>query len=182
MIRISIPASEMYDDVEECFKYEDGLCLHFEHSLASISKWESKFHTPYFSDKEKTTDEIYYYLWCMIVEDDIDQNVVFRLSNENINDLIAYMNDTATATTITYSPGYTEGRPKKREIITSEKYYYWMVKFNIPVEFEHWHINRLTKLIELFSVLDNPKKMGKKDTRAEYARLKKARRAKKRKR
>ena len=64
----------------------------------------------------------------------------------------------------------------KKEIITSEIVYYWMVMYNIPFECEKWHINRLLTLIRVCTVKMNTEKMSKKDLYAQNRALNMARR------
>ena len=134
-----------------------------EHSLYTISKWEAKYHKSFIKEKNKTPEQMEYYVRCMIVKpeysspEEIDKFLIFRLMNEgNNNERISnFLNDTMTATYFRPDPN----KPQNTETITSELIYYWMVKCELPVDLmEHWHINRLLVLIEVFSRKDAPKK------------------------
>lgn len=179
MLHIQVPATEFFDeDTQEFFEIK-GQTLVMEHSLISISKWEAKWKKPYFSDKkdDKTPEEVFDYLRCMTVSPQkVDPAVYKSLSKENIQQITDYINDPMTATTITeYSrPGH------KRQVVTSELIYYWMVAQNIPTEYEKWHINRLLTLIRICSIKNdpNPKKMRKSDIARQNHALNAARRAK----
>ena len=81
-----------------------------------------------------------------------------------------------TATTITQY----ESSHGKREIITSEVIYYYMIAQNIPVEFEKWHINRLLTLIKVCAIKNDPK--PKKMSKAAIAKQNRALNAARRKR
>ena len=83
-----------------------------------------------------------------------------------------------TATTITRHD--TKKKPVfgKGQIVTSEVIYGWMIAFQIPVEFQKWHLNRLMMLIEVCNEQQNPKKKPKKETARDYAKLNAERRRK----
>lgn len=176
MLRITVPAREYYDEEKEEFFTIKEQTLVMEHSLISLSKWEAKWKKPYISKDKKTAQETLDYLKCMTVGPVPDDIVYRSLTKENIQEITDYINDPMTATTITEMkrPG------ARREIITSEIIYYWMIAQNIPTEYEKWHLNRLLTLIKVCSIKNNPDK--KKMSRAEIARqnqaLNAARRAK----
>ena len=59
MLEIIVPAIEYWDEKNELFvpKTKEQT-LRLEHSLVSLSKWESKWHRPFLSTKDKTNEEI----------------------------------------------------------------------------------------------------------------------------
>ena len=57
MLKIDIPEREFYDEKTERFGKIKATRLYLEHSLISISKWESKWHKPYLSKNPKTREE-----------------------------------------------------------------------------------------------------------------------------
>lgn len=174
MLRIVIEASELWDEASERFISGDRQELLLEHSLISISKWESKWKKPFLTDNDKTTEEVIDYVRCMTLNKNVPKDAYLRLSRENLERITEYINDSKTATT--FSKRHRGGG---REIVTSEVIYYWMVSFNIPVEFEKWHLSRLLTLIEVCSVKSQPpKKMSKRDVMSRNASLNAARRAK----
>lgn len=182
MLEITIPAkaeSEFWDEGNEEFIYipaEKEQTLQLEHSLISISKWESRWHKPFFSREEKTTEELIDYICCMSLTRNVNPSVYRRLENDknNIDKIIAYMEDPMTATTFSNS-----NKKGGREIITSEVIYYWMFANGIPKECEQWHISRLITLIRVFGEKGgSDKKYNKKETMSRYAALNAARRKK----
>lgn len=180
MLTITIPAteSEEWDEVNECFVYhevEKEQVLHLEHSLIALSKWESKWHKPFLTDKEMSTEETLDYIKCMTLDKNIKPEIYERLTAENITEIRDYMNDPMTATTFTDFGK----KSTNREQPTSELIYYWMIANNIPVEFEKWHIKRLMTLIRVCSIKNSPsKKMNKQEILRRNAALNAERRAK----
>lgn len=53
MLRITIPAEEFWDEVNEEFIYTKEQTLQLEHSLVSLSKWESKWCKRFLANKTK---------------------------------------------------------------------------------------------------------------------------------
>lgn len=172
MLQITVPAAKaLWDENNEEFISIDETPLSLEHSLLSISKWESKWNKPFLHTKEKTNEEIIDYIKCMTLTKNVDPNVYVCLTAENIQEIVNYINAPMTATTVK-----NNGRPN-REIVTSELIYYWMISLNIPVEFERWHINRLITLIRVCSIKTQPaKKMSRSEVMQRNAALNAARR------
>lgn len=167
MLKIIIPPTELYDASKNEFFYVDRPTeIMLEHSLISISKWESKWNKPFLEDKEKTKEEILYYINCMLISKNIDDRIIYCLTEKNINDINDYINRSMTATTI------KDSNEKSKKIVTSELIYGWMVLYNIPFDCEKWHLNRLITLIKVCEELNSPnKKMNKKDALSERRRL-----------
>ena len=122
----------------------------------SISKWESKWHKSFLNTDDKSFDEVMDYIKCMCVEELEDENDLYRLSEENVSDINAYIQDSMTATT--FSDFSDNKNTKSREIITSEIIYYWMIANNIPFECQYWHLNKLLTLIKVCSIKNSPEK------------------------
>ena len=156
MIRILLPEKELYDEVNNKFVYLPSRELILEHSLVSISKWESKWHKSFLNTDDKSFDEVMDYIKCMCVEELEDENDLYRLSEENVSDINAYIQDSMTATT--FSDFSDNKNIKSREIITSEIIYYWMIANNIPFECQYWHLNKLLTLIKVCSIKNSPEK------------------------
>ena len=159
MLEIIIPGREHYDEASMEFIQTQDKCLRLEHSLVSISKWESKWNKPFLSNSEMTVEELIDYIRCMTITPNVDDDVYKRVTEQNIREINEYIDSPMTATTF----NNTNNTPS-REIITSEIIYYWMITFNIPFECEKWHLNRLLTLIKVCNVKNNPpKKMGKQE-------------------
>jgi hypothetical protein len=153
--------------------------LVLEHSLLAVSKWESKFHKAFLGKSEKdrkTPEEMLEYIKCMTINN-VDPNIYYCLTNEQIKEIGDYISDSMTATTIRQPPGKTG--PRTSETVTSELIYYWMVVHQIPFECQKWHLNRLLTLIQVCNIKNAPaKKMSKRDIYAQNRSLNAARRAK----
>lgn len=172
MLNITIPEREMWDELKEEFVVFEGCKLKLEHSLVSLSKWESKWHKPFLDKKDKTPEEILSYIKFMTITQNVDDNVYTFLTEDNLKEIMEYIDDPMTATTI-----HEEKKPGKPRIITSELIYYWMFTNNIYSECQKWHLNRLLTLIRVCNAENNPpKKMSKAQTAKKYAKLNAARR------
>lgn len=149
--------------------------LVLEHSLISISKWESKWHKAYLSREPKTNEENIDYIRCMCLTQNVDPNVFYALDQKSAKIISDYISDPMTATTFRQ-----ENKRPSREIITNELIYFWMTQFGIPFDpCEKWHFNRLMTLINVAAIKNQPsKKMGKKDILSRNAALNAQRRAK----
>jgi hypothetical protein len=155
MLQITIPAIELFDDDKQEFLIgEKEQILRLEHSLVSLSKWESTWCKPYFTKQEKTPEEILDYIRCMTITQNVKPETYYRLTEKNIKEISDYINAPMTATFIS---NRQKGSPN-REQVTAELIYYWMIALNIPKEFEKWHLNRLIMLINVCSVKNQPQK------------------------
>ena len=173
MLKITIPKGELFNEETQEFIACKEQIIQLEHSLVSLSKWESKWHKPFLGKDEKTFEETIDYVRCMTITQNVDPNVYRFLSNENIEEINNYIGDPMTATTF-FEEKTGSG---KKEIITSEVLYYYMIALNIPFECQKWHLNRLMTLIKVCDIKSQPpKKMGKKATINHYAALNAARR------
>lgn len=159
MLRIIIESPEMYDEEENLFsKLEDDVVIDLEHSLLSVSKWESIYNKPFLSSDSKTSEEILGYIEAMIVDPNLDSDVLKKLSKLNVEQIQNYIDSAQSATTF----GQMPERRGPSEVITSELIYYWMVAFTIPFECERWHLNRLFSLIRICNIKNSkPRKMSR---------------------
>ena len=165
MLVLNIPEMELFDESTDRFVKIKPQTLKLEHSLISISKWESRWLKPFLTKENKTREELLDYIRCMLLNPLVDDNVINYLSANDINKIIDYIDSPMTATTITVFENKKVNQ--KSETITSELIYYWMISAGIPFECEKWHINRLFSLLKICSVKNAPK--TKTNTR-EYAR------------
>lgn len=154
MLQLVIPAIEKYDELNNEFISTKEQIIQVEHSLVSISKWESKWCKPFLSKETRTTDETLDYIRCMTISQNISQHVYEQITNENINEISAYIDATMTATWFTKETR----KSTSKEIITSEIIYYWMITYNIPFECQKWHLNRLLTLIRVCEKKNAPNK------------------------
>lgn len=153
MLEITVPKTELWNEAEEKFIYIKEQTLRLEHSLVSISKWEQKWHKPFLGKDHKTNEQIIDYIRCMTLNQHVDPYVYTCLTEANMLEINAYIDDPMTATT--FSAG---NNSRNSEVITNEIIYYWMTVYKIPVEFQKWHINRLLTLIRVCSVKSQPPK------------------------
>ena len=173
MLQITIPAVELWDERKQEFITTKEQTLQLEHSLVSISKWESKWCKPFLSKQEKTFEETLDYIKCMTITQNVDPEVYNYLTNENIEEINNYINAPMTAT---YFSDDKTVKPS-REQITAELIYYWMIALNIPFECQNWHLNRLLTLIKVCNIKNQPpKKISKKEIMRRNAALNAARR------
>lgn len=174
-IKINIPSQELFDESTGEFIKIDETNIVLEHSLVSISKWESKWHIPYLNNKEKTVEQAVDYLRCMTITQNVNKDIYKYIPESEIKRLDEYINDPMTATTITKQ----EGKGGSRKVLTAEVIYFYMLSYNIPADFDKWHLNRLLTLIEVFNEENKPKKkMSTQQAISRYASLNAARRAK----
>ena len=174
-LTITVPGRDMFDPVSGRFITIKETSLVLEHSLISITNWESKWHKPYLSTEKKTQEEYLDYIRCMCLTKNVNPNVFYALDAESIKAIADYISDPMTATTIR-----RQNKKPGREIITNELIYFWMTSFNIPFDpCQKWHLNRLLTLIEVASIKNQPpKKMNRKEMLSERHALNAQRRAK----
>jgi hypothetical protein len=177
MLQVTIPEQELWSEETEQFIYIKETKLQLEHSLISISKWESKYHKPFLDKKEKTAREFIEYIKCMTLTQNIDPIVYEHIPGDILKEITDYIQDPMTATT--FGKNAKKGMPKaQNKVITSEVIYYWMCTLNVPVQFEKWHLSRLLTLIRVINEENSPTKMNKKDIYAQNKSINAMRRAK----
>lgn len=173
MLRLTVQLSpEGWDEEKEEFVESKTQILQLEHSLVSLSKWESKWCKPFLSSSNKTDEEILDYIKDMTITQNVKPEVYSRLSAENFRQINEYINAPMTATTFSED----KNGKRSREVITAELIYYWMIALNIPFECQKWHLNRLLTLVRVCNIKNTPpKKRSRRDTARRYAEMNAAR-------
>ncbi len=173
MLRITIPAVEQWDEIKQEFVFTKEQTLSLEHSLVSLSKWESKWCKAFLTKQNKTLEETLDYIKFMTITKNIDPEVYNYLTNRNIIEINEYIEAPMTATY------FSDEKTSKtsREQVTAELIYYWMIALNIPFECQKWHLNRLLTLIKVCNIKNQPpKKRGRREMLADRPALNAARR------
>lgn len=173
MIEITIPQGEEFDERTNEFHVVKGWVLKLEHSLISLSKWESTWHKPFLLKDNKSDLETMDYVRCMTMGT-VDPVCYRYLTKEQNAQISEYISSPMTATTFSKD----NKASKNREVITSEIIYYWMIALNIPFECQTWHLNRLLTLINVCNLKNQPqKKMSQKAILARNRALNESRRS-----
>lgn len=146
MLQINVVLSESYNEETQEF-LEETWPLRLEHSLVSLSKWESKYEKPFLNNDEKSVDEVMTYIRMMDLDEETPPGVFQRISNEQYLAINEYINAKRSATWFNET---NKSKPNS-QTITSELVYYWMTSYEIPWDAENWHLNRLFTLLRVFS-------------------------------
>lgn len=174
MLHLTIPAREYWDERHNEFVQTKEQTLQLEHSLVSLSKWESKWCKSFFSKQSKSYEETVDYIKCMTLTQNVKPEVYHNLTRANIDEINQYIEAPMTATHINSDD---KKGSINNETVTSELIYYWMIALNIPFECQKWHINRLLTLIKVCNIKNQPpKKMSKSAIMSRNAALNAARR------
>lgn len=166
MLRLVVPlAPEGWDETKQEFVKPETTVLELEHSLASLSKWESKWRKAFLTKKDKSAEEVLDYVKCMTVTPDVDPSVYEHLTSENYRQIREYIEDPMTAT---YFPEEKDNGKPNKDVATAELIHYWMISLNIPLEFETRHLNSLIAQIRVCNMKNQPSK--KSTTSSMYSR------------
>jgi hypothetical protein len=174
MLELQVVMGENFNDETQEF-VPSVVTIKMEHSLLSLSKWESEFGKPFLSNDDKTPEETIWYIKAMIVSSGVPPEVFQKLTENHVPEIDKYINGKHTATTFRDVPG----GPINREIITAEVITRWMVTCKIPLEWgERQHLNKLFAVIRAVNLRNQPvKKMSRRDMLAERKALVEKRRA-----
>ena len=153
MLELVIVQPEQYDEVNNLFIEPKEHTIKLEHSLVSLSKWESKWCKPFLTRKEKTVGEWRDYVRCMTITQNVDPTIYRYLTDDHFKQINEYVNAPMTATKLP-----KDNRSPSREVVTTELIYYWMFSFNIPYDCRKWHLNQLLSLIDVCNFKNNPPK------------------------
>jgi len=177
MLQITLPEREFFNEATGEFINTKAVTLKLEHSLVSLSRWESKWKKPFLSNKDPLNREEWIdYVRCMTINQGVDPETYRYLGVKELKEIQDYIGDSHTATKIYDHRTTTTHR---QETITSELIYYWMVYYDIPSEYEKWHLNRLLTLIKICNVKNSPdRKMSRQSIYAQNKELNAMRRAK----
>lgn len=154
-ITITVPKTELFDDVEQKFINVKETTLTLEHSLVSLHKWEQKWKKPFLKEgtlRETGPEGILDYIRCMVIGRVEDENVFKALSEENVKAITEYLNDPMTATWFAEDKDPQKQRRRKKEVLTAEVIYWEMIALQIPMECKKWHLNSLLTLIRVVGI------------------------------
>jgi len=137
---------------------DDEVVLRFEHSLLSLSKWESKTKKAFQTERVKTPSEMVLYFECMLLPPEDDPNLVVLLNPGQMDELTNYINEPQTASSVPLD----DPKTINDEIVTSELIYWWLAALRIPFQpVETWHLSRTVMLVQIGGYKSQPPKKQK---------------------
>lgn len=164
MLEITV-GDEYFDEDEGKFFLNNPYRLQLEHSLVSLSKWEEIWEKPFLTEGNKEPEEFLSYIKCMILNPNLPPDVLDKLTQEDVDKIVKYIDGKKTATWFTD----TRQPKKSTQTITSELIYYWMNCYQIEFEPANtWYLNRLFTLIRIHNS-QNPANKTKRMSSAEAA-------------
>lgn len=170
MLRLTIPKTELWNETTSTFEYTEEVVVDLEHSLVSLSKWESFYEKPFLSEEPKTREETRYYIGCMCLGEFPSDLTLSRITDAQIQEVDDYISKRHTATW--FNEPKTSYRQTNKTVVTAEVIYYWMVSLQIPFECEYWNLNRLITLVRVINNKNQPqKKMSRNEAMTQARRL-----------
>lgn len=149
-LKIFIPKQDLWDDSRGEFIPIKEHNLTLEHSLVSLTKWESKWCKPFLSPEEKTQEEVKDYVRCMILNEDVEDEIIFAFTPKDLKKVETYISKNQTATTFPEERKTSE--PQSNELMTSELIYYYLGQMQcLNPTIENWHLSRVLTLIRVAS-------------------------------
>lgn len=181
MLIIKVNSCEVFNELTSEFISLPETTLKLEHSLISISEWESKWHKAFLrTDNNKTKKEILDYVKCMTINK-VDPLIYSVLDARNIDKITNYIEDTRTAVHLNSEGSkLLNGKTSDGDVLTSDLIYYMMLSLGIPFNpCQEWHINRLLTLIHICNIKNNRQsgKFSKKAILSKNAEINRSRRA-----
>lgn len=160
MLSITVSGETFNNDTQEFVELKRPIELMLEHSLLSVSKWESIWRIPFLSSgidnsNRKTPEQYRSYIKCMTINKGVPDEAYLLLTNEDFKKIGEYIDTERTATW--FSDNEKKGNGDST-VVTSELIYYWMTAQQIPWEAEKWHLSRLLTLIRICSIKNGPQK------------------------
>ena len=152
MLEIDVVLDENFDETTSKFGVVQSVKVRLEHSLFTASKWEAVWEEPFLGKKDKTQEQTASYLRMMILNEDLPPEVFVKLVENHMPEINEYIGAKMSATKLAVD------KKQSREVITAELIYYWMVTMNIPVQFEHWHLNRLVTFVRVIQLKNTKQK------------------------
>ena len=152
-LTLQLPGTEHFNDDTQTFVSYEPKEVVIEHSLYNIARWEEKHHKAFLGGEERTADEFKDYL--IIASDyQLTEKDFGRFSPEISEKISTFFKDPACATVINDNKPDQPNKPqtygRKRQTATTAELIYWqMIRFGVPFECQHWHINRLLTLIRV---------------------------------
>lgn len=176
VLTIMVGATSVFDETDDRFREDGGFELQLEHSLVTLSKWESEYEKPFLANTDKTADEVLAYIRYMVQSPNPPEDFLEKLTQENVEAINAYINKKMTAT---WFNDLTPRAKRNSEVVTAELVYYWMTVFRIDWEAQHWHFNKLMTLVRICNLKNDnsPKKMTRGEIQARNRELNAQRRA-----
>lgn len=161
MLEIEVAIDENFDDSTNEFVVAKSVKVRLEHSLVSLSKWEAAWEEAFLKNEPKTSEQSISYVEMMLL-DDVPPEIFHKLVKSHLEEIQKYIIAPMTATKLPKE----KNKSTSREAITAELIYYWMAELNVPIECQHWHLNRLFTIIQVFNIKKTPpKQMSQADRR-----------------